>query len=131
MLELTQLAAELWEAKRREADAKKYRIATEESIAAIVETPDSGQKTVKLNDGSKVTVKRGWNYKANLADIKKLFIKWNDNACMPIKTKEEFDAAGYEWYRVHDPEGFREISKHVIATPKKVAVTLQEPKTDG
>lgn len=116
----------LIQAKAGEEFAKRERIVIEEKIAALVPTKDSGQKTVTLEDGSKVTVKRGFNYRADIDGIMKS-LKGTQHA-PPIKTKYELDICGYEWYRKNRPESFVYLSEFVTVTPKKVAVTLTAAK---
>lgn len=131
---LCQLARFLLTAKHEENEARKKRVEIEERIAALVPGPESGQKTVDLGNGVKITVERGLNYKANLDAISKLF---SDNAAdlpdtlgqypPPVKTKttRELDVTGYDWYRENVPSLFVEIAKHVEAKPKKVDVSVK------
>ncbi len=122
---LRQLACFLATAKHEEDEAKKSRIKIEEEIAAIIDGPDRGQKTVDLGDGIKVTVDRGFNYKADLAAIE--VVMQNPTMPAPVKTKttRELDITGYEWYRTNHPALFTEIAKHVTVTPKKTAVSVK------
>lgn len=124
---LQELISDLVIAKLNEEEAKENRIAIEEEIAKLVPGPEIGQKTVNI-EGFKVTVKRGFNYKANLEEIDKLNI-WNDNP-IPVssKTTRLLDEKGYEWYRNNNKNIFDKISKFVSVTPKKVSITLEEPK---
>jgi methionine aminopeptidase len=116
--------------KETEEFAKKIRIEIEEEIAALIPTKDSEQSTFTLGDGSKVTVKRGLNYKADPRDIIEVF---SDEAIsqyslpIPIVTKvvQTLDIKGYEWYRKNHPLIFQEMAEFVTVAPKKVAVTLQ------
>lgn len=127
LLQLSELAARLAEAKAAEDLAKSNRIAVEEQIAALVPGPDKGQKTVTLADGTKITVERGLNYRADLQGIETLFSQEGESKHAPVKTKStrELDVAGYEWYRENDPDSFALISRLVSVTPKKVSVTLK------
>jgi len=128
MYDLTFLVAELGAAKFNEDFAKDERIAIEEKIAALIETKEVGQKTVTLENGMKVTVKRGLNYKA---DIAKIYAVFDDTPFQPpvkLETKHSLDTRGYEWYKGNNQAMFDVLSKHVTVTPKKVAVTLQESK---
>ena len=59
---LAELVKELYTAKQNEEVAKKARIAVEERIAALVETPENGSRTVDTGV-MKVTVKRENSYK--------------------------------------------------------------------
>jgi methionine aminopeptidase len=131
--ELLSLSGQLASAKEDEEIAKATRISIEEEIAKLVPSPESGQKTVKLKDGSKLTVKRGLIYKADVEDIRNVF---SDEAISekmypPIKTttKEELDEKGYEWYRLNYPQIFLELSEFVTVTPKKISVTIQGSKS--
>jgi len=118
------LAVQLQEHKMEEEFWRKKRIASEESIAAQIPGPEKGQKTVTLEDGTKVIVERGLIYRADLDAISKLLA---DSECPPpIKTKTacELDIAGYEWYRDNMPDSFDRITQHVTVKPKKVSVKV-------
>lgn len=130
--ELESLAFFLLTAKDEEAQARKKRIEIEERIAALIPGPDKGQKTVTLPDGTKVTVDRGFNYKADTGAIKDEF---EHNPAMygmipPLKPKSsvELDEVGYEWYREHHPNIFSIISQNVEVKPKKTSVTVKVKK---
>ena len=124
------LAAELWEAKKREGAATKLRIAIENEIAALAPGPEKGQVTVTLKDGAKVVVKRALNYKADLAAIEEVFLEVLEPLLPPLKmsTTTDLDVAGYEWYRKNHPEVFELFKAHVVVTPKKTSVILKAPK---
>jgi len=124
--ELRRLATTLAAAKTAEENVKKHRISLEENIAKFIESPDVGQKTVKLKNGLKITVKRGYNYKADLDAIKD---GWDANwSALPIVTKESLDTKGYEYYLGEKGDAAALLRKHVTLTPKKVAVTLKTPE---
>jgi len=122
------LVKALQHAKKNEEIARKERVAVEEKIANFVETKEVGQKTVTLEDGTKITVKRGLNYKANIDGMRTAFQSIGFPAPIKTETKYTLDVKGYEWYKGQNPEVFAEISSYVTVTPKKVAVTLQAPK---
>ena len=121
---LSSLARKLLHAKKSEDDARKIRIEMEEKIASYIETPEEGQKSVKLADGIKVTVERGYNYSTDL-DQFELFCKAND-IFPPVKTKttKELDKRGYNWYEVNNPEFFQKFSAFVSRKPKKTSVVI-------
>ncbi len=124
--QLQELANVLKNAKAAEALARSGRIDAEEQIAALVPTEDVGQKTITLDNGTKITVKRGLNYKADCQAIEDSHY-WIGLGCFaPVKTKttRELDTKGYEWYRENKPEVYGRISQYVTVTPKKVAITL-------
>ena len=118
MDKLEKLATALYDAKKAEDAAKESRVAIEEEIAALVETPDSGSKTVTAGS-LKVTVKRGFSYKADVQAILGLGL-----ADPPLKTKIELHEKAYEDIRATDSGLFAKLSKFVTVTPRKVAVTL-------
>lgn len=127
---LSELVLCLGTAKAREELARAERIKVEEQIAILVPGPDEGSKTVKLEDGTKVTVERGFNYKPDISALEKVFDNADDTdgrRFVPLKTKttRELDLPGYRWFRDNDPEGFAMLAQHVVATPKKVSVTLK------
>ena len=115
----------LLDAKREEEQAKAERIKLEEQIAALVPGPATGQKTVKLDDGTSITVKRGLNYKADFDELVKVD---TGEFPAPIKTKttRELDVAAYEWFRSDRPEIFCKMVDFVSVTPKKVSVEVKK-----
>ena len=124
--ELESLCYRLIDAKQQEETAKAVRICLEEQIASLVDGPDNGQKTCKLDDGLSVTVKRGFNYRADCEKILELFS--GDSALPPpvkSKTVRELDEKGYEWFRTNEPERFTAVAEFVTVTPKKVAVEVK------
>jgi hypothetical protein len=132
--ELQELTVALRDMKAVEENAKTKRVALEEKIAALIPTKETGSKTVTLEDGTKITVKRGLIYKAELPEIEDALIQAIDDGLgvwhPPIryKTTGELDIAGYEWYRRNQPTVFSRIAKHVTVMPRKVAVSLKAAK---
>jgi len=123
---LVELVRHLVSAKQTEEQAKVVRISIEEKIAALIPGPERGQVTQKLEGGTSVCVERGFHYKTDIDGMKTL----SNIPFLPIKSKTtiELDSVGYEWYRQADPESFAELSKYVVATPKKIAVTVKAAK---
>ena len=123
---LDELVGYLVDAKRREEQAKRYRIDIEEQIASMIPGPEKGSKTVTAR-GYKVTVERGFSYKADCVKIEEL--KLGDfPAPVKIKTTRELDEVGYRWFEVEHPNLFRELCNYVIVTPKKISVSIKEAK---
>ena len=125
---LEYLVRHLLLAKQQEDVCKFHRIALEEKIAVLIPGPDRGQKTVKLSDGSSVTVERGFNYKADCAAIETEFCQANKPPPVKIKTTRELDVVGYEWTLANDPEGAAMLNGKVVVTPRKIAVSVKEKK---
>lgn len=129
------LANQFLIAKEEEEKAKTHRIYCEEQIATLIETPEQGQKTVKLANGTKITVKRGLIFKADIERIWKIISEVNTRdksrrdeilpAPITVKVEKKLDEKGYKWYEEKHPEIFRELSEVVIVTPKKTAVTVK------
>ncbi len=117
-----------------ESEAKERRVTCEEKIASLIAGPESGSKTVTLESGRKITVKRGISYSADLSGIDQAQIRDAPKSLWmaPIrsKTTRELDVEGYEWYKKNDPVAFAAISEFVKTKPKKVAVTIKEKKED-
>jgi len=127
-LDLELLVDQLIEAKAAETKARNLRCAIEEEIAGSIPGPDSGQKSVTLEDGTKVTVKRGWNYKCDHVSMLTWFedeLREEEPAPLKSKTTVELDEKGYNWYRENHPHVFNSISKFVEAKPKKVSVEVK------
>jgi len=119
------LIANLRKAKETEEQAKKNRINLEELVAKLVPTSETESKTVVASDGTKVTVKRGLSYKADLDGIG--YACNEAKLAIPItsKTTHVLDVAGYEWYKTNDPAFFSQLAQYVTVTPRKVSVTLK------
>jgi hypothetical protein len=128
MLEM--LVIDLQATKLQEEMVRSKRIELEVEVAQLVPGPERGSKTVTLGDGTKVTVERGFNYKADCDAIERDMFNFQPGRPIPIKIKttRELDVIGYEWFRENAPEGFSVISKHVQVTPKKIAVSIKEKK---
>lgn len=125
---LAYLVRSLEHHKRNEEKVKRSRIEVEEKIAALVPGPEKGQKTIKTTDGYKVTVERGFNYRADCQFISKCCEELGLSIPVKSKTTLELDSTGYEWYRENDPKTFQLISQYVAVTPKKVSVTIKAPQ---
>ncbi len=125
--DLNRFASLLVLAKKTENRAREKRIGLEERIADLVPTKETGQKTLTLDDGTKITVKRGLNYKTDFDGLRDTCSGSAINCIPPIKSKTtyELDIKGYEYYRVNCPDSFHFLSRHVTVTPKKVAVEVK------
>lgn len=126
MLNLQDAVRNLQNAKRAEELCRQKRITLEEQIAALVPGPEAGQKTVTLEDGTKITVKRGLNYKADIDGIRKAAEQLElEHVPIQSKTTHTLDEKGYEYYRSNYPSVYQELSQYVTVTPAKVAVTIK------
>ncbi len=126
---LVNVAINLRKAKEVEARTKANRIKLEELLASLVPTKEIGQTTTVLTNGMKVTVKRGYNYSADLAEIGAILVQNADDelpAPVKVKTTRSLDVKGYEWYRENHPGLFKLLAEHVTVTPAKVSVTVGE-----
>ncbi len=126
---LEDLFVQFKQAKVMEAEVRGWRINCEEQIAQLIEGPESGSKTVTLESGRKITVKRGINYNADVEGLSLISIS-DYVAPLRSKTTVSLNIEVYEWYRKNDPVAFAAISKFVETKPKKVAVTIKEKKED-
>jgi hypothetical protein len=127
---LADLVAGLAAAKAASELAGSKQIEWEERIAEKAGGPKDGQKTTTLEDGTKVTVTRGYNYKTDCLEIQALFRKGQFDHPAPVTTKTtmKLDERGYKWYEKTYPSVYKQIARFVVATPKKIAVTLKAPK---
>jgi len=87
------------EAKAREDAAKKQRQEIAKLIAAEVEHPEEGQKTIKT-DGYKVAVKGVVNRTVDWEAFDRV---WGNAPNPPVKIKRELDTKGLAYYRETDP----------------------------
>jgi hypothetical protein len=122
------LAIVLATAKRQEDEAKARRIEAEEAIAALVETPANGSRTVAAGPGLKITVKRALGYKADVDAIRALGlpeelapIRLTD----PVPAGYAFDEKAYEDLVADHPTVAAKLADCVVATPRKVSVSIK------
>jgi len=114
----------LRESKKAEADAKKIRVAAEETIAKLVKFDDTGSKTF-TEAGYKFEVKRPLNRtldEAAWAAIENEIPE--DRRC--VRSKLSLDAKGFSWIQENDPSVFKLIAQAVTSKPGKVSVTIKE-----
>jgi len=123
--QLAILVGHLYDAKRIEDSAKADRIAAEEAIAALVETPENGSKTVDAGNGVKVTVKRALGYKADVEALRGLDLPEDALPLKLVPASYEFDTKKYENIRDHRPDIASALAQHVTTVPRKVSVTLK------
>lgn len=116
---ISELVNQLFSAKKAEAEAKEKRIAIEEAIASRVETPEDGSKTVPLEDGVKVTVKRTLLYKADIEAIRAMELP--NPPLKMVPAKYELDKKLYEAIKDDTPE----LQGLVVVTPGKPSVTIK------
>lgn len=114
---LDQLLADLALARTNEAHAKERRVAAEEAVLKNMDLKERGATSLSGNNGLKVTVTTGFNYKLDKGSI--------IPEGLPTKTEVKLDTTKYEKIRQEDPELFKTISKVVTATPKKPSVSLK------
>jgi hypothetical protein len=130
-LRLKNLAGDLLRAKSYEESARESRIAIEGQIIALVDfDSDRGQKTVTLEDGTKIVVKKELSYKVNFEALEEERFPLDEDGEQPpmptkLKTTRELDVKGYEWYRENNPDVFRIIAQHVTVTPRKPSVEVK------
>lgn len=127
---LEYLVRHLVAAKRNEEELRAKRISIEEKIAALIPGPERGQITVSISDNVKVTVERGFNYKADCQGIAALFSSDFPEEHQPVKQKStyELDVPGYEYYKDQKPDVFKVLSQFVTVTPKKISVQVKASK---
>lgn len=122
---LNSYALDLLDIKKQETKVRQRRTELENKIAELVHGPESGQKTITLENGTKITVKRGFNYKVSDFDDLGGCAPCDIPAPVKMKTTKELDVVGYEWFRENRPDIFKEMAQFVTVTPKKVAVEVK------
>jgi len=127
---LEDLVSSLATAKAAEELAKQQRIKFEELVAAKVGGPEEGQKTFDLEDGTKITVTRGFNFAADCEAICALFRREQLDTAPPVATKTtmKLDEPAYKAFASRFPSVYEQIAKHVTVTLKKISVVLKAPK---
>lgn len=124
---LTDLFAELQEAKAIEASAKEARLAVENQIVAHVkDAPEKGSRTLKAG-AMRCSVKFDLSYKADMPALCSL----SDSVpqeLLPVKLtqpKYELDVKKYEALRTSHPEVFSRVAACVEVKPSKPSLTLK------
>lgn len=122
---LEALACELANAKTDESKAKSRRVMLEEEIAAMLDSPENGSKTFPAGSGLKITIKRGWLYKADVDAIRDMDIADEVSPIKLVPAQEVFDPKEYERIIKDHPDIAARLAQHVTVTPAKVSVTLK------
>jgi hypothetical protein len=125
MGDLAQAIEMLIEAKKLENKAKADRIAAEELIANLVDTPANGSATVDGGDGAKVTVKRAMGYKVDVDALRSLDCEVPLKMTDPVPAGYAFDQKAYEAMIKDDHMLASQLSEFIVATPRKVSVTVK------
>ncbi len=124
MTDLNTLTCQFLEAKRQESAARDERIRIEVEIAEQIDTGEKKSKTVAVGQGLKVTVTRGYNYKADVAGIRMLDLPAGSLPVVSVPRHYEFSAKLYEDVIKKDKMAARALAKHIVATPKKVGIKV-------
>ena len=124
------LVASLVKAKGVEAFATEHRIKCEDKVAAILESKEDGSKTTTMKDGTKVTITRGFNFKADCEAIRAMFRRLQLDHAPPVarKTTDKLDEGAYKTYAQANPAVYRKMNEYVTVTAKKTSVTITGPK---
>lgn len=114
---IDELAAKLVQARHAEAEARTARVEAEEALIAQIELGEQERKTLKTDNGLKLTFQSGLSYK---------LAKGCNAEAVPVKRTEkiDLDTKAYEALRESDPETFKDISQYVTVTPKKTSVSV-------
>ncbi len=131
---LFELAMQREALRQAVADAQAALDANTTAIAELMPGPEAGQKTAKVSDDWKVTVKRELIYKPD-ANAMRAFCEsstMEDGSPvfppLKVKTVEELDEKGYKWYQKNHPQIWARLATHVTSKPAKVAVEVKPVK---
>lgn len=133
---LFELAMQRESLKQAVVDAQAALDANTTAIAELVPGPDAGQKTAKVSDDWKVTVKRELIYKPDVNAMRNFCaVNTIDGnpiyAPLKVKTSEELDEKGYKWYQKNHPDVWAQLATFVTSKPAKVAVEVKPVKKKG
>lgn len=125
-LNLSQLAAKLYWARREENEKKKERIRIEEEILKLVDIPINTSKTINAGD-LKLMVKRELSYSveeealfgAGLPD------EWIEQVFSKVPETLKFEPRRYEKLQELEPEAYKEVSKYVTTKERKPSVAIK------
>ncbi len=117
-------------AKATEEVARTHRIKWEERITEKLGGPEDGQETTTLEDGTKVTISRGYLFAADCEGIQTMYLREGFDSRPPIRLKRELklDAPAYKALAKTHPNTYRKVAKFVTVKPKKTSIAIKAPK---
>ena len=122
---LESLVARLAELKKLEDDAKLARVAHEARILPFLEQVEEGSKTTTLANGTKVTVKNGYNRSLDQEGWKRIKHKIPENL-HPVKLKEVLSETTLRYLKNNEPDFYKEMAAVVTTSPAKPYLTIKE-----
>ena len=122
---LESLVARLAELKKLEDDAKLARVAHEARILPFLEQVEEGSKTTTLANGTKVTVKNGYNRSLDQEGWKRIKHKIPENL-HPVKLKEVLSETTLRYLKNNEPDFYKEMATVVTTSPAKPYLTIKE-----
>lgn len=122
---LETLVARLAELKKLEDDAKLARVEHESRILPFLEQIEEGSKTTTLANGTKVTVKNGYNRRLDQEAWKRIKHKIPENL-RPVQVKEVLNDTSLRYLKNNEPDFYKEMAAVVTTSPAKPYLTIKE-----
>lgn len=119
------LVARLAELKKIEDDAKLERVKHEAEILPFLDQVEEGSKTTTLANGTKVTVKNGFNRRLDQEGWKRIKHKIPANL-HPVQLKEVLSDTQMRYLQNNEPDFYKEMSAAVTTSPAKPYITIKE-----
>ena len=122
---LESLVARLAELKKLEDDAKLARVAHEARILPFLEQVEEGSKTTTLANGTKVTVKNGYNRSLDQEGWNRIKHKIPEKL-HPVQLKEVLSDTSLRYLKNNEPDFYKEMAAVVTTSPAKPYLTIKE-----
>ena len=122
---LESLVARLAELKKLEDDAKLARVAHEARILPFLEQVEEGSKTTTLANGTKITVKNGYNRSLDQEGWKRIKHKIPEKL-HPVQLKEVLSETTLRYLKNNEPDFYKEMATVVTTSPAKPYLTIKE-----
>lgn len=119
------LVARLAELKKIEDDAKLERVKHEAEILPFLDQIEEGSKTTTLANGTKVTVKNGFNRRLDQEAWKRIKHKIPENL-RPVQIKEVLNDTSLRYLKNNEPDFYKEMAAVVTTSPAKPYITIKE-----
>ena len=122
MNQLSQLTAELKQAKQIEAKANENRLAIEAQIVALF-PPQTGEATVKQDD---LTITYKTVRSVATEQLQEKWMSLSANSQKAFTWKAGIDLKQFRAIKDLDPQAFKEIEVFVTSKPSKPTVSVKE-----
>lgn len=121
---LEELSNQWFDAKKREEQANRDRIAIEARILQVHPGRQEGAETVELENGMKLVITGKLTYKADIAQLIELCAGLPEHM-RPIKVETKLDESAAKKLRAEVPAAWALIAPAITVSPAKTSITLK------